>query len=405
MAIKLRRIMEKTTNKNKPSNKSSLNTLIFSSVSLVIGFIFGIGFIFSYGSYFGVYTNSDNSFSSNISATYNELRNNFEGEIDKEKLIEGANKGLVNALGDQYTQYLSKSDANDFQKDLNGDVGAGIGVELGLRNDRVTVLRTLAGNPAVKAGILAGDYLVLVDDADVTKSNASETAKKIRGESGTTVRVVVERNNQLFSYNLKREKINDLSVDYYLKDSVGILRILRFDDNTSELARKAVQDFKSKNVKGIVIDLRNNGGGYVSAAKEVASIWLEDKVVMTEKRNNKIVDTIRTSGKPIVPGIKTVIILNGSSASASEILAGAFKDYKIATIIGEKSFGKGSVQKLVDLSDGAQLKVTIAKWFTPNNKNINGEGIEPDKVVLYSSENINKGIDDQLNAAISEIIK
>lgn len=397
--------MEKTTNKNKPSNKSSLNTLIFSSVSLVIGFIFGIGFIFSYGSYFGVYTNSDNSFSSNISSTYNELRNNFEGEIDKEKLIEGANKGLVNALGDQYTQYLSKSDANDFQKDLNGDVGAGIGVELGLRNDRVTVLRTLAGNPAVKAGILAGDYLVLVDDADVTKSNASETAKKIRGESGTTVRVVVERNNQLFSYNLKREKINDLSVDYYLKDSVGILRILRFDDNTSELARKAVQDFKSKNVKGIVIDLRNNGGGYVSAAKEVASIWLEDKVVMTEKRNNKIVDTIRTSGKPIVPGIKTVIILNGSSASASEILAGAFKDYKIATIIGEKSFGKGSVQKLVDLSDGAQLKVTIAKWFTPNNKNINGEGIEPDKVVLYSSENINKGIDDQLNAAISEIIK
>lgn len=397
--------MEKTTNKNKPSNKSSLNTLIFSSVSLVIGFIFGIGFIFSYGSYFGVYTNSDNSFSSNISLTYNELRNNFEGEIDKEKLIEGANKGLVNALGDQYTQYLSKSDANDFQKDLNGDVGAGIGVELGLRNDRVTVLRTLAGNPAVKAGILAGDYLVLVDDADVTKSNASETAKKIRGESGTTVRVVVERNNQLFSYNLKREKINDLSVDYYLKDSVGILRILRFDDNTSELARKAVQDFKSKNVKGIVIDLRNNGGGYVSAAKEVASIWLEDKVVMTEKRNNKIVDTIRTSGKPIVPGIKTVIILNGSSASASEILAGAFKDYKIATIIGEKSFGKGSVQKLVDLSDGAQLKVTIAKWFTPNNKNINGEGIEPDKVVLYSSENINKGIDDQLNAAISEIIK
>lgn len=397
--------MEKTTNKNKPSNKSSLNTLIFSSFSLVIGFIFGIGFIFSYGSYFGVYTNSDNSFSSNISLTYNELRNNFEGEIDKEKLIEGANKGLVNALGDQYTQYLSKSDANDFQKDLNGDVGAGIGVELGLRNDRVTVLRTLAGNPAVKAGILAGDYLVLVDDADVTKSNASETAKKIRGESGTTVRVVVERNNQLFSYNLKREKINDLSVDYYIKDSVGILRILRFDDNTSELARKAVQDFKSKNVKGIVIDLRNNGGGYVSAAKEVASIWLEDKVVMTEKRNNKIVDTIRTSGKPIVPGIKTVIILNGSSASASEILAGAFKDYKIATIIGEKSFGKGSVQKLVDLSDGAQLKVTIAKWFTPNNKNINGEGIEPDKVVLYSSENINKGIDDQLNAAISEIIK
>jgi len=395
--------MNRSNDNYKKSKKSYSNTLIYSSLSMVFGFIFGIGFVFSYGNYLGVDTKSDNSLTLSIRNTYNELIKNFDGEIDKAKLFEGANKGLVSSLGDQYTQYFSKDEAREFQNDLKGDIGAGIGVELGIRNDRVTILRTLADNPAVRAGILAGDYLVSVDDVDVTQSNTSDTAKKIRGASGTTVKIVVERQNKLKTFTLVREKINDLSVDSYFKDNIGVLRILRFDDNTGDLARKAVKDFKSKNVKGIIVDLRNNGGGYVSSAKEVASLWLDNKILMTEKRNNKNIDTIRTNSSPLVDGIKTVVLLNGSSASASEILAGAFQDYKTATIIGEKSFGKGSVQKLVDLIDGSQLKITIAKWYTPNQKNINGEGINPDRKVEYNPDNINKGIDDQLNAAIDEI--
>lgn len=385
--------------------ENKLNLFVVSGVSLIIGFILGLGVILSYGKYFGVDNSSDSDLSISLKNTYNALKENFDGNIDKNVLIDGANRGMVSSLGDQYTQYFSKNDAQEFQNDLSGDVGSGIGVELGIRNDRVAILRTLADNPAVRAGIMAGDYVVSVDGVDVTKSNASETAKKIRGESGTTVSVVIDRNNQLLTFNLKREKINDLSVDYYVKNGVGILRILRFDDNTGDLAKKAAKEFKSQNVKGIVVDLRNNGGGYVSAAKDVAGLWLNNKVIMTEKRNSTTVDSIRTDNLAIVSGIKTVVIINGSSASASEILAGAFKDYGVASLIGEKSFGKGSVQKLVDLTDGAQLKVTIAKWYTPNNKNINGEGIEPDKTVVYSTDNINKGIDDQLNAAIDEINK
>lgn len=383
--------------------KHNNSSLLYSSVSLVTGFIIGVGTILSYGQYIGVDTSADSKLSLSVKKTYAVLKDNYDGEIDLDKLIEGANKGLVNSLGDQYTQYFSAEDAKEFQKDLSGDIGAGIGVELGVRNDRITILRTLADNPAVRAGIIAGDYIVSVDDVDVGQSNTSETAKKIRGLPGTNVKIVIERKNQLITFNLIREKINDLSVDAYIRENVGILRILRFDDGTGELAREAVKDFKSKNIKGIVIDLRNNGGGYVFSAKDVANLWLDNKILMTEKSKNKTVDTIRTGSSPIVSGIKTVILLNGSSASASEILAGAFQDYKIATIIGEKSFGKGSVQKLLDLNDGSQIKVTIAKWYTPNQKNITGEGVQPDKIVVYSPENINKGIDDQLDSAIKEI--
>lgn len=387
-------------------NKSNLlkNTVI-ASIALFLGFIIGFAFFLNYGSLFKLYVGYDNKINLVLNDTYNTIKNNYDGTINQEKLIEGANKGLVSALGDQYTQYLSKAEAEEFQKDLNGDIGFGIGVELGIRNDRITVLRTLADNPAVRAGILAGDYVVAVNDEETSGLRAHDVARKIRGDIGTSVKLLIERNGREIIFNLKREKINDLSVDYYIKDNVGILRILRFDDETGSLARKAVLYFKDRKVNGIVVDLRNNGGGYVSASKEVAGIWLDDKIIMTEKRNGKVIDTIRTTNGALASGIKTSVIINGSSASASEILAGALRDYGVATIIGEKSFGKGSVQKLVDLYDGAQLKVTIAKWFTPNNKNINGEGIEPDKSILYSPENINKGIDDQLNAAIDTINK
>jgi carboxyl-terminal processing protease len=401
--FRLRKGTFKDFSKNLKINNTKL--IILLALTLVLGFGMGVASLFVYGKYFGIDATPGNDLSISIKNTYNNLKDNFDGNLDTQKLIDAANKGMVNAASDQYTLYLSSTEAKAFQNDLNGSIGSGIGVELGVRNDRIVILRTLADNPALRAGMQAGDYIVSVDGKSSTGWTAYDAAKNIRGETGTMVKVVVERDGKQITYDLKRETINNLSVDSYLKGDYGVLRILRFDEQTADLAKSAVKDFKSKNVKGIIIDLRNNGGGYVSAARDVVGLWLNNKVVMTERTGDQIIDTIKTGNSAIVQGMKTIVIVNGSSASASEILAGALKDYNAAKIIGEKSFGKGSVQKLVDLIGGAQLKVTVARWYTPNSKNITGQGIEPDVNVVFSSDDMNRGVDNQLEAAISELKK
>ena len=393
------------TKMSKNIKLTNTKLVIFFSLTLIVGFGMGVSSLFVYGKYFGIDAAPGNELSASIKNTYASLKDNFDGTLDTQKLIDAANKGLVSAANDQYTLYLSSSESLAFQNDLNGSIGSGIGVELGTRNDRVVILRTLADNPALRAGMQAGDYIVSVDGKDTTGWTAYDAAKNIRGETGTMVKIVVERDTKELTYDLKRETINNLSVDSYVKDGIGVIRILRFDEQTADLARTAAKDFKSKSVNGVVVDLRNNGGGYVSAARDVAGLWLSNKIVMTERTGDQVIDTIKTGNSTLLEGIKTVVIVNGSSASASEILAGALQDYKVAKIVGEKSFGKGSVQKLVDLIGGSQLKVTVARWYTPNSKNITGQGIQPDVNVVYSSDDMNKGSDNQLNAAISELKK
>jgi carboxyl-terminal processing protease len=162
-------------------------------------------------------------------------------------------------------------------------------------------------------------------------------------------------------------------------------------------------DFKNKGVKGVVVDLRGNGGGYVTAAQAVAGIWLDRQLVTTERTNGKVTEELKSTGTPILNGIKTIVLVNGSSASASEIVAGALHDHKVATLVGETTFGKGSVQKLVNLSDGATLKVTIARWYTPAGVNISEKGIVPDTTVVRSADDINASRDPQLEAALKAI--
>lgn len=184
-----------------------------------------------------------------------------------------------------------------------------------------------------------------------------------------------------------------------VKDNVGILTVSRFDNETSSLARAAAQDFKNQGVKGVILDLRGNGGGYVDAAQDLAGLWLDGKVVVTERTGGKIVDQLKSTRNPILADILTVVLVNGGSASASEIVAGALQDYKVAKLVGEKTFGKGSVQKLIDLPEGAQLKVTVARWYTPNGKNITEEGISPDLTATLTTEDVNAGVDPQFDAA------
>ena len=314
-----------------------------------------------------------------VEKTYNQLASNFDGKLDQQKLTEGASKGLVEAVGDKYTEYMTSKEAEEFNKSLSGDVGTGIGVELAKDGDSVKVVRVLAKNPAESAGILAGDVISKVNGEDVSKENVSEISKKIRGDAGTTVKIGVVRGNEKKEFSVTRAKIENPSVELSKKDGVATLSIYRFDSETGVLAKKYAEEIKNEGISKVILDLRGNGGGYVQAAKTVASLWLEkNALIVSEKTGSKTVEEIRATGDNLLKGVKTVILLDGSSASASEIVAGALKEHKAAQIVGEKSYGKGSVQTTIDMPNGALLKVTIAKWFTPSGKNILNNGISPD---------------------------
>lgn len=376
-------------------------TIIVAAIALFGGLLAGANWD-KIESYFGMKKQVANVDFSALNSVYEKLAENYDGDLDKTKIIEEAKRGLVKAAGDDYTYYLTAAEAEEFEKDLNGDVGAGIGVEIGQRDGYVKVLRTTPDNPARKAGVLAGDIIYKADDEDISTLTVDEVAKKLRGAAGTKVKLTVVRGSEEKSFELTRETINNVSVYADYKDKTAIITISRFDQDTGRLAREKAQEAINKGCDKFIIDLRGNGGGYVSAAKEVASLWIDGKIVVEQKSGNGLYDekTYANRNQAILAGKKTIVLTNGSTASASEIVAGALKDYGLATLIGEKTFGKGSVQALESFTTGEMLRVTVAKWYTPNGKNINHEGIEPDKKVERSFEQINKEEDPQLDAAL-----
>lgn len=338
---------------------------------------------------------------SSLQDTYRQLEINYDGELDMAKLVEGAHRGMVEAVGDEYTVYMSAEEAEQFERDLSGDIGGGIGAEIGVRSDQPTILRTLDDTPASKSGLKAGDIIRMVNTTDVTGWNAERTAQEIRGEIGTTVKITVLRDREEHEFSITRAQITNPSVESKVKDGIGILTIRRFDNETTSSARRVAEDFKRHSVKGVIVDLRGNGGGYLSAAQDVASIWLSDKVIVSERRGDEIQQELRSRRSTILEGVPTVVLVDGASASASEIVAGALQDYGAAHILGETTFGKGTVQKLVNLGRGAELKVTIARWYTPDGTNISREGIEPDQEVELTFDDFNDGKDPQMDAAVN----
>ena len=330
---------------------------------------------------------------------YRQLAANYDGDLDANKLSDGAARGMVKAVGDDYTTFLDKEEAAEFNKSLNGEV-SGIGAEIGVRNLQPTVLRVLDDSPAKKAGLKMGDIFVAVNGTSVAGETASGVADKVTGEAGTTVKLTMRRGSESLDFSITRAQISDPSVRWSVSDDVGVLTISRFDDNTGSLARKAAKEFIDKGVKSVIVDLRNNGGGYLTAAQEVASLWLDSgKTVVTEKSRGQVTETVKASGNPTLKGKKTIVLVNGSSASASEIVAGALKDYQAAILVGEKTFGKGTVQKVINLSDDRILKVTVARWYTPQDRNITKEGIQPNQTVKMSSDDNNAGRDPQMARA------
>lgn len=383
------------------------STIIACFVTLVIGVVVGLNWN-TIASKLGIgKKNTDVSkinFDS-LNDVYMTLAENYDGELDETKIIEEAKRGLVNAAGDKYTYYMTAEEADKFNKDLEGDVGAGIGVEIGERDGFVKVLRTTEGNPARKAGVLAGDIIYKADGEDISGLSVEEVAEHLRGAEGTTVVLTVVRDNEEKEFTLVRETINNASVyvNYRNGGKTAILTISRFDSDTGKLAEEKAKEIINKGCTKLIVDLRGNGGGYVTAAKDVASLWIDGDLIVEQRSasgdyNEK---TYANSGKAILKDMKTVLLVNGSTASAAEILTGALHDYNKATIIGEKTYGKGCVQALENFLDGSVLRVTIAKWYTPSGNNIHEEGIEPDKVVERSFEQINKDIDPQLDAALA----
>ncbi|MES2630925.1 MAG: S41 family peptidase [Patescibacteria group bacterium] len=373
---------------------------------IVLGFILVAGIGFVAGSFNTQLYGSINSLIgkdqldlSSVQATYQAVKDNFDGDIDEAKLIQGANRGLVDALDDQYTVYMNKEESTEFDDSLSGNIGGGIGVEVSVRSNLPTIVRVLRDNPADKAGIMVGDVVTDVNGESMEGKTTTEIVTKIRGEEGTTVKLTIFRDGATKDFTITRAVVNNPSVYGSVVNGVGIMTMSRFDDQTGTLARKLATEFKAAGVKGVVLDLRGNGGGYVTAAQSVAGIWLDKQVVVTEKRGDKVTEELKSGGSPILNGVPTTVLINSSSASASEIVAGALRDMKVATIIGETSFGKGSVQKLIDLSDGSMLKVTVARWYTPSGVNISEKGIVPDKTVVRTSADYDAGRDPQLDAA------
>lgn len=335
----------------------------------------------------------------------------YLGDVDEEKLKEGAIAGYIKGLDDEYTEYISKEDMADYMADTTGNfVGIGVYMVQDTEANKIMVLSPIKGSPAEKAGLQPGDYIIAVDGVTYTGEQMTEASNKIKGETGTTVKLQIQRKDETLDIELTRENIKVNPVEgEVLENNIGYIEFSSFDDGTAEEFKMKFKELQRKGIKSLIIDLRNNGGGIVDEALEIANYILDkDSVILYEvdKNNNETVE--KTTDEPII-NMPIVILTNENTASSSEILAGALKDHKKATIVGEKTYGKGVIQRLLTLPDGSGLKITSEKYLTPNRTEINKVGIEPDEKVelpetVTNILNVEKTEDTQLQKAI-EILK
>ena len=331
----------------------------------------------------------------------------YLGEIDEEKLKDGAIKGYVAGLGDEYTEYISKEDMEDYMADTTGNfVGIGVYMVQNTEVNKIMVLAPIKGGPAEKAGMQPGDYIIAVDGVEYSGEQMTEASNKIKGEEGTTVKIEVLRGSETLTFELKREnvKVNPVEGEI-LENNIGYIAFSSFDEGTSEEFKTKYEELQAKGIKSLIIDLRNNGGGIVDEALEIANFILDKNSVIlyeVDKNNNETEE--KTTDDPII-NIPIVLLTNENTASSSEILAGALKDHKKATIVGEKTYGKGVIQRLLTLPDGSGLKITSEKYLTPNRTEINKIGIEPDEKVelpetVTNVLSVERSEDTQLQKAI-----
>lgn len=315
---------------------------------------------------------------------YKEIINKYYlGEVDENKLQEGAIKGYIEGLDDPYTEYISKEDMDSYLDDTMGNfVGIGIYMIKNTQSDRIQVLSTIKGSPAEKAGIQAGDLIVSVDGIEYKADDMTTASNNIKGEEGTSVTVEILRGAQNLKFDIKREKVKVNQVEgKVLSDNIGYIKFTSFDETTAEDFKAKYEELAKQNIKSLIIDLRNNGGGIVDQALEIADYMTDkDSVLLYEvDKNNK--ETVKKAKENAIINMPIIILTNENTASASEILAGALKDLGKAKTVGTITYGKGVIQQILKLNDGSGLKITIEEYQTPNRNKINKVGIEPDEKV------------------------
>jgi carboxyl-terminal processing protease len=330
-------------------------------------------------------------------------------ELQVQPMLYGAAAGLTEAIGDPYTTFMTPKENDDFQDGLHGKL-EGIGAELTLRDGRVVVVAPLKGSPAAGAGLLPEDIILEVDEVDTEGESLSDVVQRIRGPEGTTVTLAVERKGESepLTFRITREEIKVPSTEVETRKtasgSIGIVTINQFGDATARELEQAIRGFLEEDLEGIVLDVRFNGGGYLERAVEMTSLFLSSGKVVTVARRDAEPEHHYVSGRPLTTDVPLVVLINEGSASASEILAGALQDAGRATVVGKKSFGKGTIQEVFDLPGGSSLRITTARWLTPSGRDLGEDGIEPDIEVERTVEQIQEEIDPQLDAALEWLL-
>jgi carboxyl-terminal processing protease len=327
---------------------------------------------------------------------------------DQDK-VWGAIKGLAESYGDPYTTFFPPQEAKDFQEQISGNF-EGVGMEVDVKDNVVTVVAPLKGSPAYKAGIKPGDKILKIDNTITANMSADEAVKLIRGKKGTkvTLTLLSDKAKDTHEVSLTRDVIDIPTIDSEMrKDGVYVIHLYNFSANSPKLFMNALQEFINSHTDKLVLDLRGNPGGYLDAAVDMASWFLpKDAVVVKEDTAGHGADTVyKSKGYNVFnKSLKMVVLVDAGSASASEILAGALSEQGVAKLVGQTTFGKGSVQELVPLTSNTSLKVTVARWLTPNGKSISAEGLKPDVEVKVNPDNAAKGVDEQLEKAASILL-
>jgi len=340
---------------------------------------------------------------SSINQLYDTLKANYDGKLSEQQILDGLKHGLANAPSDPYTVYFSPKEAKAFNGELQGISVTGIGAELDQdASGNIVVMSPINGSPAASAGLLAKDVITTINGQTTAGMSVDAAVTKIRGPKGSKVTLDILRGgSQQLTFTITRDTITvPTATSKILDGGIGYLQISQFSSDTYDLVQQAVTSFQKAGVKKLVLDLRDNPGGEVDAAQNIASLWLpKNALIEQEKRDSTVAETYRATGDNALKGMPTVVLVNAGSASASEITALALRDNHAATIMGVTSYGKGVVQSVIPFSDGSELKVTIAKWYSPKGTSINHKGIVPDKVVTLSDDDAKAGNDTQLQAA------
>ncbi|NQV92963.1 S41 family peptidase [Candidatus Kaiserbacteria bacterium] len=406
------------------------NKFIFAIVSLVLmGGAFGLGIVVGGNTTLKTPTQAftedsplkpENIDFSPVWKAWNVLNEKYvsattTNEATNEDRVWGMIQGLTNSLGDPYTVFFPPADAEIFEADISGNF-EGVGMEIAIRDNVLTVVSPLKGTPAYRAGILSGDKIIKIDEESTKAFSVDQAVKLIRGEQGTEVVFTIIRDDEIepLIIPVVREVILIPSISISKEDGAGlrddgvfVIQLYNFSALSQNLFREALREFVLSGTDKLILDLRGNPGGYLEASVDMASWFLPvGKVVVSESYGEGIKPNIhRSRGYDIFnDNLKMAIVVNRGSASASEILAGALKEHEIATLIGERTFGKGSVQELVEITDNTSLKVTIARWLTPLGNSISNEGLVPDIEVERTAEDMERGNDPQIEKA-AEFLK